>query len=83
MAQPPHFIIDGALYFVITRLKEKGASLNTNERAIVQQTLHELVIEGRFELYAYVIMPDHLHLLIKPIDGQISQVIKLVKEPGR
>lgn len=45
----------------------------------VQQTLLELEREGRLELYAYVVMPDHLHLLIKPTGADIAQAMKLVK----
>ncbi|MFP3975218.1 MAG: REP-associated tyrosine transposase [Dehalococcoidia bacterium] len=79
MSQPPHFRINGAIYFITTRLEEKGATLNANERTIVQQTILELANEGKFKLYAYVVMPDHLHLLIEPPEGQISQVVKLIK----
>ena len=79
MAQPPHFRIDGAIYFVTTRIKEKGAILGTDERTIIQQTIFELEEEGWFTLFAYVIMPDHLHILIKPANGQIAQTMKLVK----
>ncbi|MBT9147331.1 MAG: hypothetical protein DDT32_01085 [Syntrophomonadaceae bacterium] len=40
MGQPPHFRIDGAIYFVTTRLKEKGTSLDANERTIAHQNIY-------------------------------------------
>lgn len=79
MAQPPHFNIDGDIYFITTRLKSKGTTLSATERAIVRQTILELADEERFRLYAYVVMPDHLHILLRPLNDSISQAMKLVK----
>ncbi|MCD6153497.1 MAG: transposase [Syntrophobacterales bacterium] len=79
MAQPPHFDIDGAIYFLTTRLKAKETTLSATERAIVRQTILELAQEDCFKLYAYVVMPDHLHILLKPMKGSISGVMKLIK----
>lgn len=38
---------------------------------------------GRFRIWAYVLMPEHVHLLIYPEDEsyQISQVLRRLKEP--
>ena len=79
VAQPPHFDIDGAVYFLTTRLKPKGLTLSATERAIVRQTILDLAEEEGFKLYAYVIMPDHLHILLKPMKDSISRVMKLIK----
>ena len=37
----------------------------------------------RFDLWAYVLMPDHVHLLIYPTgaDASISQILRKIKEP--
>lgn len=33
-----------------------------------------------YDLQAYVIMPDHVHLLLKPIkDGSLSEIMKTIK----
>jgi len=32
-----------------------------------------------FELYAYVLLPDHFHLLFRPPDGDVSRVLQKVK----
>jgi putative transposase len=36
-----------------------------------------------FELWAYVIMPDHVHLLVNPLDAaeEMSEFLQAVKEP--
>lgn len=42
MAQPPHFDIDGAIYFVTTRLKQEGHLLSEYQAEIVQRTILDL-----------------------------------------
>ena len=107
MAQPPHFDIDGAIYFVTTRLKDKGSLLTEYEAEVVQRTILELsdweakasptppvlrrtMPQGRgdfsrpsriqeFVLYAYVIMPDHVHILLRPLNNRISKTMQLIK----
>src|SRR5438477_10390956 len=36
-----------------------------------------------FQLWAYVVMPEHVHLLVHPGDAadQVSQILQAVKEP--
>ena len=42
-------------------------------------TLQELRQEHGFSLYAYVLMPDHIHLLVQPSNGQIPELMKKIK----
>ncbi|MFA6134520.1 MAG: transposase [Phycisphaerae bacterium] len=38
--------------------------------------------KGMFDLWAYVIMPEHIHLLILPHEGEtISSILKAIKQP--
>lgn len=41
--------------------------------------LLEVRQKHRFELFAYVIMPDHVHLLVRPSDGRISDLMRKIK----
>lgn len=75
MAQPPHFGIDGAIYFVTTRLKEEGCLLTGHQAQIVQRTILDLANGGELILYAYVIMPNRIHILLKPINNGISKTM--------
>ncbi len=43
------------------------------------KALQELRQEHSFSLYAYVLMPDHVHLLVQPSNGQISELMKKIK----
>ena len=79
MAQPPHFEIEGSIYFITTRLKEKRNPFTDHEIKIVQKTILDMAIGKELVLYAYVIMPNHLHVLIKPLKNGISKTMQLLK----
>jgi putative transposase len=79
MAQPPHFDINGSIYFITTSLSQKTHSFNEEEAKIVEETILDLASRKEIMLYAYVIMPDHIHLLIRPINLGISKTVQLIK----
>ena len=79
MAQPPHFEIDGVTYFVTTRLKQEGRFLTEHEAEIIMNTILDSSTRNEMTLYAYVIMPNHMHILIKPIICVISKAMQLIK----
>ncbi|MFQ5925995.1 MAG: transposase [Terriglobia bacterium] len=41
--------------------------------------LRDLRQKHAFRLYAYVLMPDHFHLVVRPSDGDISELMKKIK----
>lgn len=79
MGQSPHFDIEGSIYFITTRLKGKGQYLNEYESEIIQRTILDIACKGEFVLYAYVVMPDHVHILLKPVSSGISKNMQLIK----
>lgn len=79
MAQPPHFDIEGAIYFVTTRLKDEGRPLSDYEAEVIKRTILELSDRGEIMLYAYTVMPDHIHILLKPINNELSKTMQLIK----
>jgi len=84
MAQPPHFEIDGVIYFITTRLKQERRFLTEREAEIAVNTLLDSSTRKEMTLYAYVIMPNHMHVLIKPIICGISKAMQLIKgRPSR
>ena len=53
---------------------------------IAELFLQKLSLAGvfhRFEIWAYVVMPEHVHLLIRPqnIEYSISAILKAIKSP--
>jgi len=79
MAQPPHFEIDGVIYFITTRLKQERRFLTEREAEIAVNTILDSSTRKEMTLYAYVIMPNHMHILIKPIICGISKAMQLIK----
>jgi len=78
MAQPPHYDLDGAIYFVTTRLNE-GRKFTEHETEIVEKTILDLAAQKEMMLYAYVIMPNHVHILMRPLVNGISKTMQLLK----
>ncbi len=47
---------------------------------LFQKTLYGYRREGRFELHAFVLMPEHVHLLLTPaLDVTLERAIQLIK----
>jgi len=68
----PHWRLAGSVYFVTWRLTPSQAELTASERGVTKSAL-EHFNERRYELYAYVVMPDHVHVLVKPLEKQRLQ----------
>jgi REP element-mobilizing transposase RayT len=73
----PHWTLEVSTYFVTFRVAT--GTLSIEERAIVRD--HLQAGHGKFyQLAAAVIMPDHVHLLLRPIgDYTLSRVMKGIK----
>jgi putative transposase len=35
-----------------------------------------------FEIWAFVVMPEHVHLLINPSDASVAQILQSIKQPS-
>ncbi len=80
----PHIQTPGKTYFVTFRLK-RGDSLRPEERTIVFDACR-FWAGKKIDLHAVVVMPDHVHMLLTPLEiahgtwvtlGEILQSIKL------
>ena len=61
----PHWRLDGAIYFVTWRLDSSQPPLAPAERSLVRDAL--LFAAGKsFDLFAYVVMDDPVHVLVQP-----------------
>lgn len=61
----PHWRLAGAIYFVTWRLHTDQTPLTVLERDQIAQVIRYFDGE-RFELFAYVVMNDHVHALLRP-----------------
>ena len=62
----PHWRLSGALYFVTWRVAKPQPELISSERDLVVAALNHHNHE-RYELTAYVVMNDHVHVLVRPL----------------
>jgi len=60
-------------------LKEKGYLLTGCEAKVVQDTILDSRDKKELMLYAYVIMSNHIHILLKPTRNGISKTMQLIK----
>ncbi len=80
----PHWQQPGRVYFITWRCK-KGDDLSPEERTITLEALRYW--DGRkWTLYAAVIMPDHVHALVQPLNAadkggvfDLAEIIHSVK----
>ncbi len=68
-------------YFVTAVTAQRQSLFQVTRTAdLMQQTLLDYRAQNRYELHAFVIMPDHLHLLLTPaVDVSLEKAIQFVK----
>jgi REP element-mobilizing transposase RayT len=74
----PHWTLEGSVYFVTFRIAGER-QLNDQDREIVLQHIQSGC--GRFYLlFATVVMPDHVHVILRPHNGvELARVTKGIK----
>ena len=72
----PHWRQENAAYFVTWRLAQGQPELDSTERDPVMEAIRKF--DGRrYELAAYVIMDDHVHVLLAPLPAHELKAILL------
>ena len=62
----PHLRVDGAIYFVTWRVQSGQPDLSDGERDEVVAAIR--AFDGdRHVLHAYVVMNDHVHVILEPL----------------
>lgn len=70
----PHWRVAGALYFVTWRLIPKIQDLTPDERNVVVAALRHFS-GSRYRLLAYVVMNDHVHVLVEPYTHALQSIV--------
>jgi len=71
----PHWRLDGATYAVTWRLHRSQAPMTPAERADVVSSLRQ-VDSLRYELIAFVVMDDHVHVVVSPqAEWRLDQIV--------
>ena len=83
MTKYKSYHVPGHLYFVTTTVvgRKKILSRPTIAR-IILESLDFLRRDGRIKLFSYVIMPDHLHLIVLPLEyrGRNQTISDLMRD---
>src|ERR1019366_2989643 len=67
------------IFFVTTNVLRPRLPLSEAERDTVLHVVASQHARGAFWLYGYVVMPDHLHLLLRPHNADLSEGIRAIK----
>jgi REP element-mobilizing transposase RayT len=73
----PHFQDPGSVYFLTWRVRE-GQTLAPAERTLVMQALRHWN-GSKWALMAAVVMPDHVHALVRPLASPAGGVFALAE----
>ena len=81
MGTPRHRTAPGCSYFVTTKCWEGRVIFQVMENAeILAQTMFDYRDSGAYSLHEFVIMPNHLHLLITPGETtSLEKAVQLIK----
>ena len=60
----PHWEYSDSIYFITWRLHKNQSSLIPEERSLVVEVL-KYFDEKRYSLFSFVIMDDHVHVLVR------------------
>ena len=82
MGRPPRIDVGGEIYHVINRGNERNTIFHTDEDyAFFETLLFETLAETGVLCQAFVLMPNHWHLLLKThTDGDLSLFMQLVTQ---
>jgi len=70
----PHWQIPGSVYFITFRTK--GFELSEIAKDIISRTIlfHD---KKKYQLFTFVIMPDHIHIILKPLAIKTNEYFSL------
>jgi len=74
------YIKEGSIYFTTSLTKGKRKVFSDPGAALeVISQIYRLRENGNMNLLAFVVMPEHLHLLCQPLDKDISLLMRHIK----
>jgi REP element-mobilizing transposase RayT len=82
MAKLPHFTEDGSCYFLTSTTYGRKPLFKIDRFAqILCNIIYNLRNKGKLSLLGFVIMPEHLHLMLVPTRGvKISWIMQEIKK---
>ena len=69
--------IPGVLQHIMARgIEKREIFRDRNDRHAFLERLSEIIIEGQANLYAWALMPNHFHLLLRP---QVASMVDIMR----
>lgn len=79
MARPPRIEFPGAFYHIIVRGNQKQAIFSDDyDRTKYLELVERYKKQHGFIIYAYILMPNHMHLLIETPKSPISKIMQVL-----
>ena len=79
MAKPTRLTSHGT-FFITTQTHNRRRLFQHPPTAdLLIETLQHYRHEGRYKLHAFVLMPDHIHLLLTPNEITLERTVQLIK----
>jgi REP element-mobilizing transposase RayT len=79
MARGHRIQFPGIIYHVFSRGNEKmNIYKNENDRRYFMKLVSIAKQKYKFRLYAYALMPNHYHILIRPEEGLLSRIMQYI-----
>ena len=77
----PHWELAGSTYFITTRVHSEVGKPFINQDLAAEMVLALCKGDGEsYDLNAYVVMPDHVHIIMKPLFGKkLHEIMKSLK----
>ena len=79
MAKPLRIKGPGTFFVSSQTQDRRRLFLNPTYAQLLLDTLQHYRREGKYRLHAFVVMPDHIHLLLTPLDITIERAMMLIK----
>ena len=79
MAKPQRTATTGTFFITTITYNRRRLFQLPRNASLFLETLQHYRAAGAYKLHAFVVMTDHVHLLLTPIDKTISQTMNLIK----
>jgi len=79
MAIPQRTTTEGTFFITAITYNRRRAFQVSHNAELFLETLQHYRATGAYKLHAFVVMPDHVHLLLTPQGKTISQIMNLIK----
>ena len=79
-SDPSSIELTSRTFFVSTRASQGRAILQTDRMAnLLMDVLRSYTLAGAFRVHEFVVMPNHLHVLVTIRDMSIEKAVQLIK----